>query len=177
MCALIFSPGILGQPEKCSMLLLIYRDLASNLLWCPLSRFCVAAKAVNIFHQSHGARRTPFRPKIPSLLLSQIRIFSIATVFMRESSRSRSFVFRSHQKMAINIDTYSECGLRQNQSSIQVWREKVDPRPWRHAKIHPRSSMGKVLAEADLWKNALRKASPGHTRAYFYITHGLSAAP
>jgi hypothetical protein len=120
MCALIFSPGILGQPEKCSMLLLIYRDLASNLLWCPLSRFCVAAKAVNIFHQSHGARRTPFRPKIPSLLLSQIRIFSIATVFMRESSRSRSFVFRSHQKMAINIDTYSECGLRQNQSSIQV---------------------------------------------------------
>jgi hypothetical protein len=37
--------------------------------------------------------------------------------------------------------------------------------------------MGKVLAEADSWKNALRKASPGHTRAYFYITHELGAAP
>lgn len=94
MCALIFSPGIVGQPEKCSMPLLIYRDLASNLLWCPLSRFCVAAKqAVNIFHQSHGARRTPFRPKIPSLLLSQIRIFSIATAHLCESEFTVSVLY------------------------------------------------------------------------------------
>jgi len=66
MCALIFSPGILGQPEKCSMLLLIYRDLASNLLWCPLSRFCVAEPRQWTFSINHMARAAPLSaPKFP----------------------------------------------------------------------------------------------------------------